>query len=321
MPETKTTEGEIPFDAPGAGKPCHTWYKVIGDLHGKTSTSSKVLPLITCHGGPGACHELLGPLADLNTQFGIPVIFYDQIGSGKSTHLREKAGDVTFWNEELFIKEIDNIVDYLGLRDGFDIYGQSWGGMLATRYATLHPVGLRKLIIADAPASVELEQKGEHILRSKLPKDVRDAIEKGEKEGTTDSKEYQDAITIFKRKHVCRIVPEPEELRIAYEHIKEDSASVDTMWGGDVQEPTGSLKDWNIIPDLPKINVETFILHGRYDQVQDLAVIPFFELIPKVRWVTLENSSHVGFLEERERYMELLGGFLAGFPDSDSYGT
>jgi pimeloyl-ACP methyl ester carboxylesterase len=71
-----------------------------------------------------------------------------------------------------------------------------------------------------------------------------------------------------------------------------------------------------VIPKLPEINVETFILHGRYDQVQDLAVIPFFELIPRVRWVTLENSSHVGFLEERERYMELLGGFLAGFPDS-----
>ena len=42
-------------------------------------------------------------------------------------------------------------------------------------------------------------------------------------------------------------------------------------------------------------------------------MIPFFEKIPKVRWVTLENSSHVGFFEERERYMESMGGFLAGF--------
>jgi len=79
-------------------------------------------------------------------------------------------------------------------------------------------------------------------------------------------------------------------------------------------KPTGNLKDWTIIEDLPNIQVETFILHGRYDQVQDVAVIPFFERIPRVRWVTLENSSHVGFFEERERYMELMGGFLAGFP-------
>jgi proline-specific peptidase len=222
-------EGLIPFDAPGAGKPCHTWFKVVGDLHSPASNSSKVLPLIICHGGPGACHELLGPLADLNIQFGIPVIFYDQIGSGKSTHLREKAGDLSFWNEELFIQELENIVDYLCLRNGFDLYGQSWGGMLAVRYATLHPTGLRKLIIADAPASVELEQKGEQILRAKLPKDIREAIEKGEKEGTTDSKEYQEAIKFFREKHVCRVVPEPEELRIAMEHIKEDPTSLNAM--------------------------------------------------------------------------------------------
>lgn len=79
--------------------------------------------------------------------------------------------------------------------------------------------------------------------------------------------------------------------------------------------PTGTLKDWTIIDELPKIQVETFILHGRYDQVQEIAVIPFFELIHKVRWVTLEKSSHVGFFEERKRYMELLSGFVLGFKE------
>lgn len=84
-------------------------------------------------------------------------------------------------------------------------------------------------------------------------------------------------------------------------------------WGGDKLKPTGTLKDWTVIDDIPKIQVETFILHGRYDQVQDVAVIPFFERLPRVRWVTLEQSSHVGFFEERERYIELTGGFLVGF--------
>jgi len=79
-------------------------------------------------------------------------------------------------------------------------------------------------------------------------------------------------------------------------------------------KPTGTLKDWTVIKDLPKIQVETFILHGRYDQVQDIPVTTLFELIPRVRWVTMENSSHMGFFEERERYMELVGGFLIGFP-------
>ena len=84
----------------------------------------------------------------------------------------------------------------------------------------------------------------------------------------------------------------------------------ETRWGGDKLKPTGNLKDWTIIPDAHKIEAETFILHGRYDHVQDVAVLPLFERITKVRWVTLEKSSHTGFFEERERYMELLAGFF-----------
>jgi len=220
------TEGEIPFDLPNAGKPCSTWYKVVGDLKGTDATT---FPLITLHGGPGACHELLGPLADLNEKYGIPVVFYDQIGNGRSTHLREKAGDETFWVEDLFIKELDNLVDYLGIRSGFDLYGQSWGGLLASRYATLQPPGLRKLIIADAPASIELILKGEEVLRAALPKDVRETIERCEREGLTDSEEYDRALDVYRKRHICRIEPRPEELQLAYKHMQDDPTVVRTM--------------------------------------------------------------------------------------------
>jgi len=221
----RPSEGEIPFDVPQANKACHTWYKVIGDLTGDASK----IPLITLHGGPGACHELLAPLADLNEQYNIPVVFYDQLGNGRSTHLREKVGDESFWVEDLFIKELDNLIDYLGLRKGFDLYGQSWGGLLASRYATLHPKGLRKLIIADAPASVELLLKGEEALRAALPKDVRETIERCEREGRTDSKEYDDALEVYRKRHICRIEPLPEELNIARRHLQEDPTVPKTM--------------------------------------------------------------------------------------------
>ena len=224
----RPTEGDIPFDVPQAGKPCHTWYRVVGDLTSDGSAKTKI-PLITLHGGPGACHEMLGPLTDLHEQYGIPLVFYDQIGNGRSTHLREKAGDESFWVEDLFIKELDNLVDYLGLRSGFDLYGQSWGGLLASRYATLQPKGLRKLVIADAPASVELLLKGEEALRAALPKDVLETIERCEREGRTDSEEYDQALQVFRKRHICRIEPLPEELGLGYKHLKEDPTVVKTM--------------------------------------------------------------------------------------------
>src|SRR6201995_4640885 len=57
----KVTEGEVSFDVPAADKPCKTWYKIYGDL----SSSSTGRPLVILHGGPGACHNYLLPLAHL----------------------------------------------------------------------------------------------------------------------------------------------------------------------------------------------------------------------------------------------------------------
>jgi len=39
-------------------------------------------------------------------------------------------------------------------------------------------------------------------------------------------------------------------------------------------------------------------------------VKPFFDKIEKVKWVTLEASSHTPFFEEPDRYMGIVGEFL-----------
>ena len=120
-------EGTIPFDVPAAGKPCKTWYKIVGDL------SSPITPLVVVHGGPGLSHDYLITLSELNERYGIPVIFYDQLGTARSTHLREKRGDESFWTEELFHNELNNLVEKLGLLEsekGYDVLGHSWGGMM-----------------------------------------------------------------------------------------------------------------------------------------------------------------------------------------------
>ena len=70
------------------------------------------------------------------------------------------------------------------------------------------------------------------------------------------------------------------------------------------------LKGWTIIDRLDQIRVPTFVINGRADIAQDFVVAPFFEKIRKVKWVTLENSSHTPMFEERERYIQLVGEFL-----------
>jgi proline-specific peptidase len=203
---TPTSEGKIPIDIPQANKPCFTWYKIVGDL-----AKSNKTPLILLHGGPGCGHNYLLPFKDLWEKEQIPCIFYDQVGCGQSTRLREKRGDESFWTIELFIKELNNVIDHFDLRSrGFDILGQSWGGMLLAEYAILQPKGLRRCVIANSPASMPLWVEAAQTLLKGMPKDIQKVIAEADKERKYDTPEFKEANELFDRKHTYRVgVGEP----------------------------------------------------------------------------------------------------------------
>lgn len=163
-----TATGTVDFDAK-AGKPTHTWYEVYGDL------KSGVTPVVAIHGGPGSTHHYLLRLVELATKHSIPLVFYDQIGNGGSTHLPEMSGDAAgFWTEQLFLDELDNLLRHLGIQDDYILLGQSWGGMLSARHASKQPKGLKKLIISESPASIPIFAKAAmEELVPYLPPDVR----------------------------------------------------------------------------------------------------------------------------------------------------
>lgn len=101
--------------------------------------------------------------------------------------------------------------------------------MLASKYAALHPDGLRKLVLADAPASAELMLEGMNTLRTELPIDVREVLTRCEKEGKTASEEYEQACMFFYKRHLCRVDPWPKEVEAVTAHFKDDPTVYHTM--------------------------------------------------------------------------------------------
>ncbi|RDI87918.1 Kinesin-like protein [Venturia inaequalis] len=301
MTSPKTTTGTVPFDVPGLGKECFTWFTVFGDLE------SGIRPLIALHGGPGVGHNYLLSLADLAT--GRPVILYDQLGCGNSTLLPEKSGHTEFWTVQLFLQELDNLIEHFNI-ESYDLFGNSWGGMLAAEHALTLPQKLHKLIVADAPASMVDWVIAAGELRVELPKEVQEALLKNEKDGTTNSAEYEAAVEVFYRLHVCRLNPWPSEVVDTFNNIKKDSTVYMTMNGPSEFFVIGSLKDWSVKGKLDIITVSTLLLNGRYDEATDWVTKPYFEEIPRVRWYTFSESSHMPHWEERDRFMEIVGGFL-----------
>jgi L-proline amide hydrolase len=65
-----------------------------------------------------------------------------------------------------------------------------------------------------------------------------------------------------------------------------------------------------VIDRLGEIQVPTLITSGRHDECTPALVEPLHEGIPGSQWEIFENCSHTSYLEEPERYLKLVGGFL-----------
>lgn len=216
------SDGLADFQVPGIADTCHTWYKVVGDLNSGTT------PLVILHGGPGACHDYLLPLTNLT----VPLIFYDQIGNGKSTHLPEKNGDESFWTVQLFMDELDNLLRHLGLDSRpIDILGHSWGGMLGSQWAVSNSSGnLRKLILSNTLASMETWIEGLTTLKNQLPEKEIAAIDEAERTKNFTTPEYEAAIDIFYQRHFSLARPwPPPEVEAAIYWLTKDPTTYGTM--------------------------------------------------------------------------------------------
>jgi L-proline amide hydrolase len=288
-----TTEGTIPY----AGG--QTWYRIIGD-----GEEPGKLPLLCLHGGPGALHDYLEPLGELAAT-GRRVVFYDQIGCGRSWIA--KPADV--WTVELFVREVQAVRDALGL-DRLHLFGSSWGGMLAMEYALTEPDGLESLVLSSSPASIPLWEAETGRLRRELPPEIQAVLDEHEAAGTLDSPEYEAATMEFYKRHVCRIDPFPDCVQRSFAGLGEHPDVYLALQGPNEFVITGTLKTWDIADRLGEIDVPTLITAGGHDEFTPAQAQRLQEGIRGSKLVTFENASHMQFVEEPERYRELVAGFL-----------
>ncbi len=279
-----------------------TWYRVVGELDLATLQT----PVIVCHGGPGAAHDYTEPIADLS-RFGRACVLYDQLGCGRSEHLRDAPAE--FWTPQLFKDELVALARHLGIADRYAVVGQSWGGMLAMEHALDHPAGLRALVVADSPASIPLWVAEANRLRADLPPDVQATLTRHEAAGTTDDPAYEAAVMVFYERHLCR-VPFPDCVQRTFAQLAEDPTVYHTMNGPSEFYVVGSLKTWDITDRLHEITTPTLLVSGRHDEATPLIVGQIHERIACSEWALFEESSHMPHVEETDAFLERVDAFL-----------
>ena len=265
----------------------------------------KGTPLIILHGGPGGCDERYEPIEEL-AKDGVPLIFYDQLGCGYS---KVPKGHEDLWTFETYLDELENVIEYFGLKK-FNILGHSWGGMLALEWVTTRKHdGLDKLILFSTLPSTKIWNDEHFKMIEAYPEDEKRAIIDDYHFIEVDKKILKQGLKRFYQEHVSK-KKDKKYVFTRKRFPKTNREIYEKMWGKSELFGTGTLKDWNTIPDLKNIENNTLIISGKFDESTTTINELMHKEVKNSKWVLLEKSHHIGYAEEPEIALDEIRKFI-----------
>ncbi|CAL8466923.1 g6459 [Coccomyxa elongata] len=297
-----------------------TWCRTVGKedsnngglfgIFGKKAddTARKKLPLLVLHGGPGLPSRYLETLELLAGQ-GRQVIFYDQIGCGKSFLASEDSSPrPEDYSMDLFVEELGMVKRALGLKR-HHVMGHGWGGMLAltalARSTAEDKDAVASLALASTPPSYQLLVQDRQRRVSELPDDLRGALLG---KGPEDVRAM--ALDQYRRRFVTRR-PDAGCLNVA--SAGQSTLVLTALCGPTQFEVGGLLKDWAVADLFPLLVVPpTLVLRGENEELSQESVDRLVQMLPAdVTVKTFQGAGSYAHIDAWEPYLESLDTFLS----------
>jgi pimeloyl-ACP methyl ester carboxylesterase len=251
-------------------------------------------PLIVLHGGPGLDHSMFRPYLDsLGDEFRL--LYVDERGQGRSERV-----DPTTLSLEVFARDVDLVAEALEL-DSFALLGHSFGAIITTYHATELGTATAYVLSGGGDASEALDADVEASLAALG--DNRETISASwEAEKTLETDEQL--------KQVLR-----DQMPFHFHGDPPPGYAEDTVGSPEVLRYFANIGygAFDYRPKLAGVDKPTLILVGEYDRTTTpRAARVLHEGIPNSQLVVIPDSGHMSFVEQTERYIAVVRGFLEG---------
>ncbi len=255
-------------------------------------------PILILNGGPGMSSEGFIPLAkELSKNH--QTILYDQRGTGQSKLEKIDSSTLTM---DLMVEDIETLRKHLKI-ENWVVMGHSFGGMLAYYYASKYPERVKGMIQSSS-GGMDLSLLSSLNLTNRLSRKERDSLNFYDQKIAGGDTTYQ---TRLKR---------GQFLAPAYLYNKKYAPIIaERLTQGNNQLNNLVWANLRAIPFDVKDKMKTFekpvlILHGSDDIVNRDVAKTAHKILPNSKLVILENSSHYGWLEQKEKYFSEIENFL-----------
>ena len=259
-------------------------------------------PLIALHGGPGLDHHEFGDYLDPVCNDGVRLLLVDQRAQGRS----EPTPPGT-WTLERMAQDVIMLALALKLRR-YAVLGHSYGAFVALQNAVDYPGQAVATVVGGGVASVRDLEGVADALESFEPAELREQVASSWERGSsvTTSQEVEQLLFDQLPFHFR----DPNDPRIA----EYERRSAGAVYAPEVLRRFATAGNGGIdLEDrLPEVTQPVLVLAGRHDRTCPAETSERMAgLLPRGELHVFEESAHMTFVEEPERYLEVLCRFLA----------
>ncbi|HST19234.1 MAG TPA: alpha/beta fold hydrolase [Gaiellaceae bacterium] len=267
------------------------------------------LPLFLLHGGPGLDHTEFGDFLDpLGGE--LRLLLVDQRAQGRSDW---DAAPET-WTIEQMSRDVSALAGGLGL-PRYAVLGHSYGAFVALRHAIDGDAGLAGTIVSSGVPSSRYLAAVETNLAAFEPVELREQVQQSWAR-ESEARTHEDVVSLFVDQLPFHFAdPRDPRIALAVDSMQGARFNADVLRAG-AETEYGGLEVEN---RLGEVRVPMLVLAGRHDRV---CVVEGAEAIaagvPGAELQVLEQSAHMGFIEEPEQYLAAVRRFLASLELRDS---
>jgi proline iminopeptidase len=262
-------------------------------------------PLLVFHGGPGLDHTVFGdyldPLTDGNRY---RLVLVDERASGRS----DRSAPPETWTLQRMAQDVSDLAASLGVSGRYATLGHSYGAFVVLQHAVDHPGEPRGTIVSAGMADARWLEGIDGQLAAFEPIELREQVTSSwarEREVQT-----ADEVGVLMEDQMPFHFWEPQGAPLA-EYLRRTTGlahyAPDIIRHFSAQEYGGI----DVEHRLGEVTHPVLVLGGRHDRTcavgasEDMA-----RRLPDAELVVLENSAHMMFAEEQDRFLAAVRQFL-----------
>jgi pimeloyl-ACP methyl ester carboxylesterase len=271
----------------------------IGDTRLHVVERGSGYPLIVLHGGPGMDHRMFGDYLDPLTD-AVRLLLVDQRAQGRSERPPEET-----WTLTQMAADVDALARSLEL-DRYGVLGHSYGAFVALQNAVDSPGAAERTIVSSGLPSARFLAELDATLAAFEPVELRERVTQSwEREKHVRSEDEVAELSHDQLPFHFRdfdLIPE-------YERRTTGAAYSPDVLRRFANEEYGGIEVEDRLGEIPQ---PVLVLAGRYDRTCPVAGAEAIAAgIPNAELVVFEHSGHMTFVEENERYVQVVRAFLA----------